>query len=51
MKKYIKPTSVTWWSVVALLMKAVATSVIEKRLDFEGLAEALALIGLRGAIN
>lgn len=50
-KKYFKPKSVTWWAGVGLLVKAVATSVIEQRIDVQGFMEAAAVIGVRGAIK
>ena len=48
--KYFKPKSVTFWSGIALLIKAVAQSIIEKNVDFAGIAEGLAVIGIRAAI-
>lgn len=49
--KYIKFHSVTWWAGIALLIKATATTIIEKSIDVQGFAEGLGLIGIRGAIR
>jgi hypothetical protein len=43
--KYFKPTSVTWWAAVALLVHAVLTK------DIGQAIEAVGGIGLRGAIR
>ena len=51
MDKYFKPKSLTWWSGVALLIKAVAYSIIEQNIDVAGIAEGLAVIGFRSAIK
>ncbi len=51
MKKYVRPNSVSWWSGIGLLLVAVATSIIEKRIDYEGFVQATAIIGIRGAID
>lgn len=43
--KYFKPTSVTWWASVALLVHGALTK------DLQQIMEGLAGIGLRGAIR
>jgi hypothetical protein len=48
--KYFKPTSVTWWGGVGLLILGIVESYQTKSLSPK-LGEALVAIGLRGAIS
>ena len=49
--KYFRPKSLTFWAGVSMLIKAIATSTIEKRVDFEGFIQAFGAIGIRAAIK
>ncbi len=47
--KYIKPTSLTWWAAIGLLITGIVDTIQNKSLS-PHVAEALAAIGLRASI-